>query len=85
MSSLDLIEFPADDLGRAQRFWEGLLGVSLQERFAFLMRQLKIENTAAAVAHSVSAPHLPIDRAAEIVAAGGTITAAERKAEGLAD
>ncbi len=61
------------------------IGVSLQERFAFLMRQLKIENTAAAVAHSVSAPHLPIDRAAEIVAAGGTITAAERKAEGLAD
>jgi predicted enzyme related to lactoylglutathione lyase len=29
---LDLIEFPADDLGRAQRFWEGLLDVSLQER-----------------------------------------------------
>jgi predicted enzyme related to lactoylglutathione lyase len=29
---LDLIEFPADDLGRARRFWEGLLDVSLQER-----------------------------------------------------
>ena len=27
-----LIEFPADDLGRARRFWEGLLGVSLVER-----------------------------------------------------
>jgi hypothetical protein len=33
----------------------------------------------------VKAPHLPIDRDAEIVAAGGTITAAEKKAEGLAD
>ena len=32
MTPIDLIEFPADDLGRAQRFWEGLLGVSLQER-----------------------------------------------------
>jgi predicted enzyme related to lactoylglutathione lyase len=29
---IDLIEFPADDLPRAQRFWEGLLDVSLGER-----------------------------------------------------
>jgi predicted enzyme related to lactoylglutathione lyase len=29
---LDLIEFPADDLGRARRFWEGLLGVELDDR-----------------------------------------------------
>ncbi len=29
---LTLIEFPADDLGRARRFWEGLLGVALDER-----------------------------------------------------
>jgi predicted enzyme related to lactoylglutathione lyase len=29
---IDLIEFPADDLGRAQRFWEGLLGMSLDSR-----------------------------------------------------
>ena len=29
---IDLIEFPADDLERAQRFWEGLLDVSLQPR-----------------------------------------------------
>ena len=29
-----LIEFPADDLGRAQRFWEGLLGAPLDERSA---------------------------------------------------
>jgi predicted enzyme related to lactoylglutathione lyase len=29
---LELIEFPADDLDRAQRFWEGLLDVKLVER-----------------------------------------------------
>ena len=29
---LDLIEFPADDLARARRFWETLLEVSLDER-----------------------------------------------------
>jgi hypothetical protein len=33
----------------------------------------------------VRVPELPIDRNVEIVAAGGTITAAEKKAEGLAD
>ena len=34
MAPLDLIEFPADDLERAQQFWEGLLDVSLQARGA---------------------------------------------------
>ena len=29
---LSLIEFPADDAERARRFWEGLLGVSLEAR-----------------------------------------------------
>ena len=29
---LQLIEFPADDLGRARRFWEGLVGETLSER-----------------------------------------------------
>jgi predicted enzyme related to lactoylglutathione lyase len=29
-----LIEFPADDLERAQRFWRGLLGVELEQRGA---------------------------------------------------
>jgi uncharacterized protein len=29
---IDLIEFPADDLPRAKRFWEGLLGLSLAVR-----------------------------------------------------
>jgi predicted enzyme related to lactoylglutathione lyase len=31
---VDLIEFPADDLDRAKRFWEGLLGLSLGDRSA---------------------------------------------------
>lgn len=30
--TLDLIEFPADDLARARRFWEALLDLSLDER-----------------------------------------------------
>jgi predicted enzyme related to lactoylglutathione lyase len=34
MTPIDLIEFPADDLGRAQRFWEGLLGLPLEARSA---------------------------------------------------
>jgi fructose-bisphosphate aldolase, class II len=61
------------------------IGRSLEERFAFLMKQLKINDTAPAVAKFVKAPQIPVDREAEIVAAGGKITAAEKKAEGLAD
>jgi predicted enzyme related to lactoylglutathione lyase len=29
---IDLVEFPADDLDRARRFWTGLLGVELETR-----------------------------------------------------
>jgi len=61
------------------------IGQSLEERFTFLMKQLKIAKTAAAVSKFVHAPTVAIDREAEIVAAGGKITAAEKKAEGLAD
>jgi fructose/tagatose bisphosphate aldolase len=61
------------------------IGRSLEERFAFLMRQLKVNGTAPAVARVVRVPQVPLDREAEIVAAGGKITAAEKKAEGLAD
>jgi fructose/tagatose bisphosphate aldolase len=61
------------------------IGQSLEERFAFLMKQLKINDTAPVVARFVKAPQIPIDREAEIIAAGGKITAAEKKAEGLAD
>jgi fructose/tagatose bisphosphate aldolase len=74
-----------------QRMWSiadggrKAIGQSLEDRFAFLMRQLKINDTASVVARFVKAPQLPIDRNAEIVAAGGKITAAEKKAEGLAD
>jgi fructose/tagatose bisphosphate aldolase len=74
-----------------QRMWSiaeparAAIGKSLEERFTFLMRQLKIEGTAAAVGRFVRVPQLPLDREAEIVAAGGKITAAEKKAEGLAD
>ena len=31
---LELIEFPADDLDRAQRFWSGLVKVELEQRGA---------------------------------------------------
>jgi hypothetical protein len=61
------------------------IGQSLEERFTFLMRQLKVEQTAPVVAKFVRAPQVAVDREAEIVAAGGKITAAEKKAEGLAD
>ena len=61
------------------------IGQSLEEQFSFLMTKLKIQDTAAAVAKFVTVPQIALDRDAEIVAAGGTITAAEKKAEGLAD
>ncbi len=74
-----------------QRVWDLPAGVrdaisrSLEERFTFLLKQLKVENTAATIGRFVKAPDLPFDKDREIVAAGGQITAAERKAEGLAD
>jgi hypothetical protein len=61
------------------------IGQSLEDRFTFLMQQLKINDTAPVVSRIVRVPSLPIDRESEIVAAGGKITAAEKKAEGLAD
>jgi tRNA sulfurtransferase ThiI len=61
------------------------IGGSLEERFTFLMKQLKIDGTASVVARFVQAKSVQVARDAEILAAGGTITAAERKAEGLAD
>lgn len=61
------------------------IGTSLEERFTFLMRQLKIDNTASVVAKYVHPAELPISLEAEVKAAAGIITAAERKAEGLAD
>jgi len=61
------------------------IGQSLEARFAFLMKQLNVTDTAPVVEKHVRTPQIPIDREAEIVAAGGKITVAEKKAEGLAD
>ena len=61
------------------------IGQSLEARFAFLMKQLNVIDTAPVVEKYVRTPQIPIDREAEIVAAGGTIAAAEKKAIGLAD
>jgi len=61
------------------------IGQSLEERFSFLMKQLNIKDTAPVVTKFVHVPSVPIDRESEVVAAGGKITAAEKKAEGLAD
>ena len=74
-----------------QRLW-GLpadvrqtLGASLEEQFAFLMTKLKIPGTKGIVTRYVK-PHDTIgSREHAMLAAGGKITAAERKAEGLAD
>ena len=71
-----------------QRMWSigedarRAIGQSLEDRFTFLMQQLKINDTADVVSRLVQAPQIAPDREAEIVAAGGQITAAERKAEG---
>jgi fructose/tagatose bisphosphate aldolase len=69
-------------LGAADRT---AIGASLEERFAFLMRQLRIDRTADVVAANVRVPQIALDRDAEVAAAGGKISAAEKKAEGLAD
>lgn len=74
-----------------QRMWSlpdaarQAIGQSLEERFTFLMRQLKINDTAAVVARFITPVESTPARDAEIAAAGGKITASEKKAEGLAD
>jgi fructose-bisphosphate aldolase, class II len=74
-----------------QRMWDlgddccTAIGRSLEERFSFLMKQLKINDTAGVVARFVKVPQIALNRDLEVVAAGGKITAAEKKAEGLAD
>lgn len=61
------------------------LGEVLEERFAFLMQKLRVQDTADMVGRFIRQPQVVFDRAADIRAAGGTVTASERKAEGLAD
>ncbi len=61
------------------------IGQTLEDRFAFLMEKLRVKDTMGVVARFVSPPPARLDRDADIVAAGGKVTAAEKKAEGLAD
>lgn len=74
-----------------KRFWglpddvRAAIGQSLEDQFAFLMGKLKVNDTAAIVAKSVTPSTTIASREEAIRAAAGTITAAERKAEGLAD
>jgi len=74
-----------------RRLWElpaetrQAIGSSLEEQFAFLMSKLRIQSTVPIVARFVKPYEGILSRDAAIVAAGGKITTAERKAEGLAD
>jgi fructose/tagatose bisphosphate aldolase len=61
------------------------IGKALEDQFTFLMTKLMVRDTSEAVRKFVKAPDMALDRDAAVVAAGGKITAAERKAEGLAD
>jgi fructose/tagatose bisphosphate aldolase len=61
------------------------MGQALEDRFHFLMDQLKVQGSSGVVLKHVKPPRLPIDRGAEVAAAGGSISASEKKAEGLAD
>jgi hypothetical protein len=61
------------------------IGRSLEERFATLMGKLKVQGTAGVVSRFIRPPAVPLRTEAEIAAAGGIISAAEKKAEGLAD
>jgi fructose/tagatose bisphosphate aldolase len=61
------------------------IGVSLQERFAFLMGKLNIGGTSDAIRRHVTVTNPALNRQSEIRWAHGVVTAAERKAEGLSD
>jgi len=61
------------------------IAASLEQRFAFLMKQLNIGGTSAAVRQFVKVPAAHLNRQSEIRWAHGVVTAAERKAEGLSD
>jgi fructose/tagatose bisphosphate aldolase len=61
------------------------IATTLEEQFAYLMSQLKVEGTKSVVSEFVKPPHTIASRESAVLAAGGQVTAAERKAEGLAD
>ena len=74
-----LIEFPADDLDRARRFWEGLLSFALAERRPEEGEGLQAEHAGAAVGlhergsgpgDRFSLPYLPV---ADLQAALGQV------------
>lgn len=62
-----------------------VLGQALEEQFAFLMTKLRVNDTASVASRFVTPAEGIASREAAVLAAGGKITAAERKAEGLAD
>ena len=74
-----------------QRLWSlpadvrSKIGRTLEEQFAFLMSKLKISGTSAVAKQYVKPIETIASREHAVLAAGGKITAAERKAEGLAD
>jgi fructose/tagatose bisphosphate aldolase len=61
------------------------LGQVLEERFTLLMQKLNVPGTVPVVGKQVKPRPFAVDRIAEIAAAGGTVSAAEKKAAGLAD
>lgn len=61
------------------------IGATLEEQFAFLMRKLKVNGTREVVERFVKTYGPLVSRQDAVAAAAGIITAAERKAEGLAD
>ncbi len=61
------------------------IGASLEEQFTFLMSKLKIQRTTSVISTYVKPSQKLPTRDEAVQAAGGRITAAERKAEGLAD
>ncbi|MCA1585793.1 MAG: class II fructose-bisphosphate aldolase [Acidobacteria bacterium] len=61
------------------------LGQALEDQFTFLMTKLRVGGTASVVQRFVTAADTIPTRETAVLAAGGKITAAEQKAEGLAD
>ncbi len=74
-----------------KRLWElpadvrNAISKTLEDQFAFLMQKLMVPDTAGVVKRFVTPSTTIASREDQIRAAGGGITAAERKAEGLSD
>jgi predicted enzyme related to lactoylglutathione lyase len=59
MDRLSLIEFPADDLTRAQRFWADLLGVDLGDRSP--EEGTRVQTHSGGAPHRFSLPYFHVD------------------------